>query len=118
MTDSTKEISTRRKAQFRDLITTNKSYPLATVTYHGPSPEEATKIIVGVITKQDKDPIVREWSGPDIAEDVQTAREIARFIQEFDIVRVLTSEWVLSCPHQEGVDYPEGEDCPSCPGWY
>jgi hypothetical protein len=21
------------------------------------------------------------------------------------------------CPHEEGIDYPEGEPCPQCPFW-
>ena len=23
----------------------------------------------------------------------------------------------LGCPHEEGVDYPEGQICPQCPFW-
>jgi hypothetical protein len=23
----------------------------------------------------------------------------------------------MSCPHEERIDYPEGEKCPSCPFW-
>jgi hypothetical protein len=69
------------------------------------------------LTSQTQDPIIREWSGEDIAEDVEAAREITQFIENHHIARVVTSEWVLSCPHEEGVDYPAGEDCPYCPDW-
>jgi hypothetical protein len=24
---------------------------------------------------------------------------------------------MLGCPHEEGIDYPEGEACPACPFW-
>jgi len=24
---------------------------------------------------------------------------------------------VIGCPHEEGIDYPLGEDCPFCPFW-
>jgi hypothetical protein len=24
---------------------------------------------------------------------------------------------MLGCPHEEGIDYPEGEACPECPYW-
>jgi len=23
----------------------------------------------------------------------------------------------IGCPHEEGLDFPEGEDCPFCPFW-
>ncbi len=115
---SIQDLSNKRKNKFRKLVSENTVYPLATITYRGPSPDQASKIIVGIISAKDKAPIIREWAGEDIAEDVESAREIALFIKENDISRVLTSEWVLSCPHEEGVDYPEGELCPFCPDWH
>jgi hypothetical protein len=30
---------------------------------------------------------------------------------------VAISEGILGCPHEEGKDFPEGEDCPFCPFW-
>lgn len=24
---------------------------------------------------------------------------------------------ILGCPHEEGIDYPEGGSCPQCPFW-
>jgi hypothetical protein len=26
-------------------------------------------------------------------------------------------EKIFGCPHEEGIDYPEGEKCPYCPYW-
>jgi len=117
-TNAIQDLANKRKDKFRKLVSENTAYPLATITYRGPSPDQASKIIVGIISAKDKVPVIREWSGEGIAEDVETAKEIARFIQKNDVARVLTSEWVLSCPHEEGVDYPEDEDCPQCPDWY
>ncbi len=115
---SKKELAAQRLDSFKRLVEENKTYPLATITYHGPSPEIASKIIVGILEDQDQIPIVKEWSGDHIAEDVEAAKEISRFIKDQAVSRVITSEWVLSCPHEEGVDYPKGEDCPYCPGWH
>lgn len=115
---SIQDLAQKRKDNFRKLVSENTTYPLATITYRGPSPEQASKIIVGIISAKDQAPIIREWTGDNIAEDVESAREIARFIQKNDVARVLTSEWVLSCPHEEGVDYPVGEICPFCPDWH
>ncbi len=107
----------QRKAKFHRLVAKNKTYPLATITYHGPHPDHATRISVGIITSDEEEPVVRHWTGEDIAEDVKAAREIAAFLKEHEVERVITSEMVLSCPHQEGLDYPEGEECPYCDFW-
>ena len=116
-TSSNKERAAQRVERFMKLVEENTTYPMATITYHGPSPEKASKIVVGILVGQDTVPLVREWSGDEIAEDVTAAREISEFIKEHAVSRVITSEWVLSCPHEEGVDYPQGEVCPSCPDW-
>ena len=116
-TPTPKSLAARRKAHFKTLIADNTTFPMATITYHGPRPDKATKIIVGILKSKNQEPILKKWTGEEIAEDVLSAQEISRFIQEHDVARVLTSEWVLSCPHEEGVDYPEGEDCPHCPDW-
>lgn len=108
----------KRKRKFLKLITVNETYPLATITYHGPNPDQATKIAVGVLIDESREPVVRTWTGEDIAEDVSAAREISQFIQKYQVERVLTSEWVLSCPHEPGVDYPLGEECPLCTAWH
>ena len=115
---SNQELAALRVERFKKLVEENKTYPLATITYHGPSPEIASKIIVGILGGKDQTPVVREWSGDDIAEDVNAAREISLFIKDHNVARVITSEWILSCPHEEGVDYPAGENCPNCPDWH
>ena len=112
------ELAAQRLDRFKKLVEENQIYPLATVTYHGPSPDKASKIMVGILEDQNQIPIVKVWSGEDIAEDVEAAREISLFIKDHKVSRVITSEWVLSCPHEEGVDFPEGEVCPYCSGWH
>jgi hypothetical protein len=118
MSVSNQELASKRKRHFANLIAENFTYPLATITYHGPSPDRATKIVVGILVSKNQAPLIKNWSGEDIAEDETCAREIAEFIKEQQVSRVLTSEWVLSCPHEEGADFPEGEICPHCPDWH
>ena len=107
----------KRKEHFVNLIAQNTYFPLATITYHGPSPDHATKIVVGILKDKDQAPLIKSWTGDNIAEDVDAAKAISQYVQGYDVARVLTSEWVLSCPHEAGVDYPEGEPCPHCPDW-
>lgn len=112
-----KEKAAQRAHKFKRMVAENDTYPLATISYHGPDPQHATKISVGIITSEDAQPIVRHWKGEDIAEDVEAAREITRFIERKNVERVIASEMVMSCPHEEGVDYPQGEECPICTFW-
>jgi len=30
---------------------------------------------------------------------------------------VLITNRIIGCPHEEGIDYPEGDVCPKCPYW-
>ena len=39
------------------------------------------------------------------------------FFTEHGVKSVATSEGNMGCPHEEGEDFPEGEDCPFCPFW-
>ena len=39
------------------------------------------------------------------------------FVEKHDAVSVFVAGKILGCPHEEGVDYPEGGACPDCPFW-
>jgi hypothetical protein len=43
--------------------------------------------------------------------------EILKFIQQHEVKTVVMTPGIIGCPHEEGVDYPEGEVCPFCPYW-
>ena len=111
------KLAKKRREKFRKLLVENETYPLATITYHGPDDKTATKISVGIVKSKEDAPIVKHWTGEGIAEDIDAAHEISQFLEEQAVARAITSESVMSCPHVEGVDYPEGEDCPQCPFW-
>ncbi|RLD04619.1 MAG: hypothetical protein DRI56_10915 [Chloroflexota bacterium] len=113
----TLKLAEKRRAKFRKLLVENETYPVATITYHGPDDQTATKISVGIVKSKEDAPIIEHWTGEGIAEDVNAAHEISQFLQTHGVERVITSESVMSCPHVEGVDYPEGETCPLCPFW-
>jgi MFS family permease len=38
-------------------------------------------------------------------------------IDRFGVRSVAMVDRIIGCPHEEGVDYPEGEECPECPFW-
>ena len=39
------------------------------------------------------------------------------FIEQHDVKSVVLSDRIIGCPHEEGIDYPQGEACPRCPFW-
>ncbi|MBE7557116.1 MAG: hypothetical protein HS126_39270 [Anaerolineales bacterium] len=42
---------------------------------------------------------------------------IQQFIARHGAKNVVITDGVIGCPHEEGIDFPEGEDCPFCPFW-
>jgi hypothetical protein len=30
---------------------------------------------------------------------------------------VIATDGIIGCPHEEGIDYPDGQVCPQCPFW-
>jgi hypothetical protein len=70
-----------------------KGHPLATIAYYGPTDKKATKVTVSIIAKENADPEpMKSWfSEADVRND--------------------------GCPHQEGIDYPDGEVCQECTFW-
>jgi len=97
-----------------------RGYPVATVAFYGPNDTKASKAAVGIVTREDAEPEVMErWFGEDL--DVRTdpgiAREILEFIQRHGVSSVVMTDGIIGCPHEEGIDYPDGEVCPQCPFW-
>jgi hypothetical protein len=93
---------------------------VATVAFYGPDDQRATKIAVGIVPAEgaDPDPLQRWFSDDaDARSDPEIARQIAEFIETHAAKSVALIDRILGCPHEEGVDYPEGTMCPRCPFW-
>ncbi|HEX7362293.1 MAG TPA: hypothetical protein VF283_17515 [Bryobacteraceae bacterium] len=43
--------------------------------------------------------------------------EILAFLRQHGAKSIAMADRIIGCPHQEGIDYPEGEVCPQCPFW-
>jgi hypothetical protein len=97
-----------------------KGYPVATVAFYGPDNRRATKVAVGIVRSEgaEADPLERWFSDDmDVRSDVGIARQITAFIDAHAAKSVAVPDRIIGCPHEEGVDYPEGADCPQCPFW-
>ena len=97
-----------------------RGYPAATLAFYGPDAAFASKVAVGIVTSEDA-PIdtLQRWfsTGVDIRLDRSIGEQVAAFVKAHGVLTVVESEGIIGCPHEEGIDYPDGERCPQCPYW-
>lgn len=97
-----------------------RGYPAATVALYGPDDRTATKAAVGIVPDDSGQVThLERWSSEegDIRSDPSIEAAILAFIREHAVRTVVMTERIIGCPHEEGVDYPDGEVCPECPFW-
>jgi len=97
-----------------------QGYPVATVTFYGPDDKYASKVAVGIIVDDGGDVAVMErWFAQDrdIRLDASVNEAIVKFIEQHGAKSVVSPGRIFGCPHEEGVDYPDGEKCPHCTYW-
>jgi tetratricopeptide (TPR) repeat protein len=96
-----------------------QGHPVATIILYGPNDRLATKVAVGIAHDQNESPKTVAWhaSRGDIRQDGDAWEKIARYVRSHAVVSVVMPPEILGCPHQEGIDYPEGEVCQECPFW-
>ncbi|HZQ55849.1 MAG TPA: hypothetical protein VFB14_26860 [Bryobacteraceae bacterium] len=97
-----------------------QGYPVATIAFYGPDDTRASKVAVCIMTGEDQPPAAMErwFSGvADLRHDPVVGEQILAFIQRHQAKSVVVADRILGCPHEEGIDYPEGEVCPQCPFW-
>lgn len=96
-----------------------RGHPVATIAFYGPTDRKATKIVVGIIVHEgaEVEPLRKWFSETDIRNDKAVMDEALDFISEQGVKSVFMVDRIIGCPHEEGIDYPEGESCPQCPFW-
>ena len=95
-----------------------KGYPVASIAFYGPTNKLATKVAVGIITHENADPIMARWqSEADVRNHPKIMDEILKIIQDNEVSSVIMLNKIIGCPHEEGIDYPDGESCQECPYW-
>jgi hypothetical protein len=80
----------------------------------------ATKIAVSIIPDERNSPDQLErWfsEGIDVRRDPVVGEQIQAFLRQHQARSVVVTDRVIGCPHEEGIDYPEGHSCPHCPYW-
>ena len=97
-----------------------QGYPVASVAYYGPTATTATKVAVGITLAEGAEtgPLERWYSDQvDARSNSEVTEEIVHFLQRFNVKSVVAPDRIIGCPHEEGLDYPEGEQCKACPYW-
>jgi hypothetical protein len=96
-----------------------QGYPVATIAFYGPDDTRASKVAVCIMIGEDKPPAAMErwFSAADLRHDPLVGEQILAFIQQHQAKSVVVADRILGCPHEEGIDYREGEACPQCPFW-
>jgi hypothetical protein len=93
---------------------------VATVCFYGPTDQVASKVAVGIVRNEGEEPYPLErWFSEDrdIRRDADIEAEVAGFIIAQGAKSVVMTDGIIGCPHEEGIDYPEGTSCPKCPYW-
>jgi hypothetical protein len=96
-----------------------KGYPVATIAFYGPDNTRASKVVCSIIEHEDADPDpMRKWfTDGEARTSEKILGEVLAFLEEHGAKSVAMAEALLGCPHEEGIDYPQGESCPHCPYW-
>src|SRR5262245_19060905 len=93
--------------------------PVGTVAFYGPDDQIASKVVVGIsanatvgITE------TRKWlSEPDLRDIADVLDEVLAYLSEHNVRSLVVTGGIFGCPHEEGIDYPEGESCAKCEFW-
>lgn len=89
-----------------------QKYPFATIALYGPDNKVTTKIVVGIFRGKLDDPFLRRWTGTGIFMDREVQQQIKVFLKEHGVREVVGADGNIGCPHEEGLDFPKGGDCP------
>jgi hypothetical protein len=104
----------RKKAKLGE-----QGFPLATLAFYGPDDKKATKAVLGIVLREgDESTIHRYFSeDKDARFKIDIQETILARLKEHEVRSLIMVEKIFGCPHEEGIDYPEGEACPHCPFW-
>lgn len=96
-----------------------QGFPVATIAFYGPTNKKATKLVVSILATDgaDPDPMRKWYSDDDLRSAPDVLNEVLDMIKDNQVKSVAMYDKIIGCPHQEGIDYPEGETCPLCPFW-
>ncbi len=113
------------QGKYKKLITKkvrrgSKGFPVATIAVYGPTNQVALKLVCGIVKHDgaEAEPMKKWFSEKDLRKSEKILGEVLTFIEENHVKSVSMIDKIIGCPHEEGIDYPEGESCPECKYWH
>ena len=97
-----------------------QGYPLGIIAFYGYNDKSAAKAVIGIVEEAGGSPVhIKKWVSEkgDLRKDVSSIKELFRYIEAHNVVSVALTPGIYYCPHEPGIDYPEGDACPHCPFW-
>jgi hypothetical protein len=97
-----------------------QGYPLGIIAFYGYNDKVATKAVIGIVKQAGGPPEnIKTWifDQGDLRKDVPSIKELFRYIEAHRVASVALTPGIYYCPHEPGVDFPEGGACPRCSFW-
>jgi hypothetical protein len=97
-----------------------QGYPLGIIAFYGYNDQSAAKAVIGIVKEAGGSPEhIRKWISEkgDLRKDVPSIKELFRYIEAHHVQSVALPPGIYYCPHEPGIDFPEGGTCPLCPFW-
>jgi hypothetical protein len=88
---------------------------------YGPDDTTVTKLVASILDLKTGSAMdLKKWissDGSDLRRNSKVMAEIVEYFNANKISETIIMPKILGCPHEEGIDYPEGQPCPQCPFW-
>jgi len=97
-----------------------RGYPVATIAFFGPDLRRANKVAVAIVPGEDAEATaLARWTleHGDVRGDTVISESVFAFVKRHAASSVVMTAGIVGCPHEDGVDFPEGGVCPHCPYW-
>jgi hypothetical protein len=97
-----------------------KGYPLGIIAFYGYNDISAVKVVIGIVNEAGGSPEhIRKWVSEkgDLRKDVASIKELFRYIEAHNVRSVALTPGIYYCPHEPGIDFPQGDTCKLCSFW-
>ncbi len=111
-----------KKAKYgiEKLANRRTGWPVATLAFYGSDRTRATKLVLALVRGADAgaEILCRRTDPDEVRHRADFLDEVVELLGRHAVRRVVTSDRLLGCPHEENVDY-EGQYCPdpACAYW-
>jgi hypothetical protein len=99
----------------------HQGHPVATLAFYGPDDKKASKAVLGIFASEGAEPQLHKWFAEspetDVRYNIKLQNAWIEIIRREGVRSLAMMEEINGCPHEEGVDYPLGQECPACPFW-